>query len=445
VVSGAVVVSWWLVLWVIGSLLSWLEARKMHPARVLDERESKLRFERDVLREQRKLLDRERDAIEQNLEEQQDEQNRGFEAREKQLERQKEDFSWLVQQQEERLQQDKETILTLARQKAIGFPHLAQAYADYFELRDNGVANYLILKPHPALKASGAIRDLSRLRRRAEKAYRVLKYQLDYYEQLFPWLIDFKGEELDDLVRSILDPSEILNDSEEPADPVRKWLTEAEYRNLSTCNKNQLALDRYWQKKKSKWEIGKDYERYVGYLYEQDGFAVKYQGIVKGLADLGRDLIVTRGDEIVIVQCKCWSRHKTIHEKHIFQLFGTTIEYWLKYPSNECNSSSANWDLADIPVKGAFITSTSLSPEAKRFAETLRVDVREDFPLETYPSVKCNVSHRAGEKIYHLPFDQQYDTTVIEEEKNECYVASVQEAEALGFRRAFRWRGPEVE
>ena len=48
---------------------------------------------------------------------------------------------------------------------------------------------------------------------------------------------------------------------------------------------------------------------------------------------------------------------------------------------------------------------------------------------------------RNGEKIYHLPFDQQYDRTLIKEEKNECYLETVKEAEALGFRRAFRWRG----
>jgi hypothetical protein len=37
-----------------------------------------------------------------------------------------------------------------------------------------------------------------------------------------------------------------------------------------------------------------------------------------------------------------------------------------------------------------------------------------------------------------LPFDQQYDTTVIEPERGESFVATVDEAEALGFRRAWR-------
>jgi len=31
----------------------------------------------------------------------------------------------------------------------------------------------------------------------------------------------------------------------------------------------------------------------------------------------------------------------------------------------------------------------------------------------------------------------------VEEERNECYVETVKEAEGLGFRRAYRWRGKE--
>ena len=58
-----------------------------------------------------------------------------------------------------------------------------------------------------------------------------------------------------------------------------------------------------------------------------------------------------------------------------------------------------------------------------------------------YPSVKCNVARRTGNKIFHLPFDQQYDTVLIEEERLECYVKTVSEAEALGFRHAYRWKG----
>jgi hypothetical protein len=94
-------------------------------------------------------------------------------------------------------------------------------------------------------------------------------------------------------------------------------------------------------------------------------------------------------------------------------------------------------------IGGVFVTSTSLSDVAREFAVELGIQVRENFPLEEYPSIKCNVSKRTGEKIYHLPMDQQYDRTVIEEERNECYVRTVADAEELGFRRAWRWRGEQ--
>jgi hypothetical protein len=89
-------------------------------------------------------------------------------------------------------------------------------------------------------------------------------------------------------------------------------------------------------------------------------------------------------------------------------------------------------------------TSTNVSETAAKFASMLGVQIVQNFPLGRYPAIKCNVSLRDGTKIYHLPFDQQYDRTLIEF-KDECFVETVAEAEALGFRRAFRWRGNKAE
>ncbi len=346
-----------------------------------------------------------------------------------------------------RVKRDREALDIIAKEKSQGFPWLAEAYSDYFYLQDLKDADYLKYKSHPAPKAADHIKEIASKRRIAEKLYRILKYQLEYYENLFPWLIEFKGEDLDDLIRKITEKKEKGGETEEVDDPVKIWLTEAEYNSLSRTERNQRALDRYWQKKKSKWEIGRDYERYIGYLYEKAGCSVYYQGAIEGLEDLGRDLIAKKGDTIEIVQCKCWSQEKTIHEKHIFQLFGTTVEYWLKNAQKQKISQLQLFPdlLQKGKIKPTFITSTRLSEKAKEFANVLGVQVIENLPLKHYPSVKCNVSRRTGEKIYHLPFDQQYDRTLIEEERNECYVETVKEAEDLGFRRAFRWRGKRLE
>jgi hypothetical protein len=245
-------------------------------------------------------------------------------------------------------------------------------------------------------------------------------------------LVDFKGEDIDDLIRQILDKKKKGQDYfEEPDDPAKKWLTAAEYEKLPREEKYQTALNRYWQKKKSKWEIGRDYERYVGYRYESLGYNVYYQGIIEGLADLGRDLVAIKGNSAEIVQCKYWSKEKQIHEKHIFQLYGTVIAYRIDHPRTQ--------------ISACFVTSTKLSDRAQAFGKELQIKIVEGLPLEHYPCVKCNISKRDRTKIYHLPFDQQYDRTIIEEERNECYVETVKEAEELGFRRAFRWRGESSE
>ena len=91
------------------------------------------------------------------------------------------------------------------------------------------------------------------------------------------------------------------------------------------------------------------------------------------------------------------------------------------------------------PIKMVIFTSSTLSETAKEFAKTLDVIAHEKMKLERYPIIKCNIS-TSGEKIYHLPFDQQYDNTKIEN-KGEFYAMTIQEAEEAGFRRAWRWFG----
>jgi hypothetical protein len=315
----------------------------------------------------------------------------------------------------------------LLQEKFQGFPWLASAWGDYRLLEAEHKVLQLVARKRPAVQAAAEVREAGRKRAEAERRAKIAEHLLNYYETLFPWLADFRSEDVEEL----LVVASGVAEQEEGRDPARRWLTEAEYEKLSSPEKYQLALDRYWIKKKSRWEVGRDYERYIGYKYESEGFAVRYQGIVEGFEDLGRDLIAAKNGTAEVVQCKYWSEHKTIHEKHIFQLFGTVTAYRLDHPTEN--------------VTGVFVTSTRLSDRARQFADILDIQVQETVPLERYPCVKCNVSRRTGEKIYHLPFDQQYDKTIIEEERLERYVSTAAEAEMLGFRRAKRWLGGHEE
>ena len=80
---------------------------------------------------------------------------------------------------------------------------------------------------------------------------------------------------------------------------------------------------------------------------------------------------------------------------------------------------------------------------AKKMANYLKIGFTENVPLGVYPSIKCNIGHAEyGEqtKIFHLPFDQQYDSTKIDS-PGEFMALTVAEAEAAGFRRTFKWYG----
>jgi hypothetical protein len=324
----------------------------------------------------------------------------------------------------------------ISKEKALGFPWLASAYSEYGKLYDLKVANELENKGHPAKRAAEAIRIMAADKADLRRENRILRELHRYYESLFPWLIEFKGEDLDELIRQVNQPKIDCDPSDEPA---TQWLSDAERDStkLTRAEKYQRALDRYWQSKKSPWQLGRDYERYIGYLHDSKGFRVEYHGIEFGYEDLGRDLICSKDREVRIVQCKYWSGYRTLHEKHVCQIYGTAVAY-RKRLAEERNR------FGEIVVTPWLYVSCAASPTAKEFAQMLGVKLMDNFPFSPYPIIKCNVSLRDGSKIYHLPFDQQYDRTLIEY-KDECYVQTVAEAEALGFRRAFRWRGNQLQ
>lgn len=213
--------------------------------------------------------------------------------------------------------------IQLLKERTSGFPSLFTNIAHYEKLIDDDLSEFLRNKSHPAVSASEAVKIEAKRRREAEFTQRTTQSLIEYYENIAPFLLDFKEQLIDENEEIAVDYSD-----EEKADPVTNFLTKDEYRKLSSVERNQMALDRFWKRpNKPKWLLGRLYERYVGYLYEIGGYDVEYTGVFKGYEDLGRDLICTKGNEIVVVQCKNWSQFKTIFEKHIFQFFGTVFQY----------------------------------------------------------------------------------------------------------------------
>ncbi len=310
------------------------------------------------------------------------------------------------------IDRERSDIQKIVNTRSQSSPWLAERIAEYYKTIDNKRIDAI-----PRTTKKDELKRISKEKRDATFKAKMLESQLSYLTHTFPWLEDFIT---DPPTKEML--AEPTGDTE--WDSLKDWISATEYANLSTVEKYQLALDRYESRARSAWEAGIMYERYVGWVYESHDFDVEYRGALDGYDDMGRDIIAKKDGRVYVIQCKRWDKHKTIHEKHIFQLYGSTILYRIDHPQETV-----------IPL---FVTTTALSECANAVARELHVTVREDLPLKPYPKIKCNIG-KNGEKIYHLPFDQQYDRVIIDKKKGEGYCMTVAEAESLGFRRAHKW------
>lgn len=312
--------------------------------------------------------------------------------------------------------------------------------SQYEKLMDRTLEFITFRTQYRSEKTAEVLATQRKLRKEAERKARFFELLLSYYENLFPWLQDYRDEDDDLVIGQYDDPvsgGDVRDDDESSY-----WLSPEEWARLSSVERNQLALDRYVKSRnRSPHEIGRDYEAFIGYGYESQGYQVTYHGMLMGVEDLGRDLICTKNGVRLVVQCKCWSAARVIREKHINQLFGTMVEYAIR---NHCvldgclGRLQSIEDLTKTKVKGVFVTSTLLSEEARCFADVLGIEILQGLVPGNYPRIKCNVNPDRNTKIYHLPFDQQYERIAINRSEGDFYAFTVLEAENGGFVRAKR-------
>lgn len=296
---------------------------------------------------------------------------------------------------------------------------LASCYADAVAKVFDGSVKYLQSKHPHAEKAIDEVRRMRSLCRKNAKTYELMKYK---YELLLKSLPEAQEilEEDGNIVKGFYD-----SQKEDDSDHTRNWISKSDYEKLSETERNQKALDRYKSSfRKSKWQIGRDYELFCCYwLNKNRGLYVKHNGYKK-MDDLGRDILADDGLQHYVIQCKYWSKSKLVHENVVMQLYASTVEYklhglWMAQP------------------KPLLITNIDLSETAKQIADVLHVE-HIKLQMDDYPMIKCNIG-KDGSKIYHLPFDQQYDKVRINNFLKEM-AWTVEEAEAAGFRRAKRFR-----
>lgn len=316
------------------------------------------------------------------------------------------------------------------------FKDVAQMSADVETYLYEKDEKYLRYKPHPAYSAANKIKEIREACKEQLSIYKEIKYKYDFIIDKFPEIKSYVENDIE-----LLSIAEYVSysDLQDNRDRSRDYISDEEWKSLTVTQRNQLALDRYIQKrKKSNWAIGRDYEMSCAYSLRKKGYFVEMHGIEKRLGDLGRDLIAIRFDktlfetdytkgEVLVIQCKCWNKDFPVRENVLMQLYGTTVAYKIE------NKKILETGIKVTPV--LMIPSfTNISEMAISFAETLGIRIlRQEFV--EFPRIKCNIN--GNNKIYHLPFDQQYDTAQIKNE-GEFYAFTIAEAEAKGFRRAMR-------
>lgn len=328
------------------------------------------------------------------------------------------------------------------------FHSAAQITADIDLVLYGEAINYLKYKQHPAYSAAETVRELKNTTKEYLLELKTLQYKVEFLTSIYPELAHYieNESELLELGEANLN----LDETMASYDRVRDHIPYDEYKKLSPSERNQLALDRWLSNVPKHW-IGRIYEMYVAQEIKKHktykpSYKLDMYGIRSGVNDLGRDIIYYSESATYVIQCKCWAMFKEIHEKTMCQTLGTTVEFQVEkeieyeqtYSLFDCFDCFQSPPPKAIPI---VVTPTPLSDVAQRFAKHLQIKViTTKKPIEeikrSVPLIKCNINN--GERIYHLPFDQQYHRTIIDESKGEFYAMTVKEAEDKGFRRALK-------
>lgn len=84
-----------------------------------------------------------------------------------------------------------------------------------------------------------------------------------------------------------------------------------------------------WNKRKK--EIGDLYEAFIAEHYRSLGYDVIERGKNLGVKDKGIDLIATKDEELLLIQCKNWAINNKIEKKHLSEFVGDVTVYLEKY------------------------------------------------------------------------------------------------------------------
>lgn len=300
---------------------------------------------------------------------------------------------------------------------------MKKLFNDYYEKKCNWYEEYFRFKKRPSNKSADYIAEI-------KSEYKALQIE---NRQLKLTLSEFVSDEEKN---TVIEKEEHSFDDENKAYKYGK-LSKEEWEDLSYIEKLDIVLDRYKNSWKDKLNIGLEFERYCGYLYEKKGYQVKYWGILNGKADGGIDLIAKNKTKTLYIQCKYWGNSKTIRENTISQLFGSALKMAI---DNEETYESFIKKVKSEKIRIILLTKTGISEEAKQFCKKLSVIYKENIEIKLdYPRIKLVYGE---DKIFYIPTDLQYDNIIFSSSNKEygrCFTCK--EAENLGYRHCYKWRG----
>jgi len=113
----------------------------------------------------------------------------------------------------------------------------------------------------------------------------------------------------------------------------------------------------YYKPKNPKIEKGQNYEEFIADIYRDRGYHVIEHGKIMGRKDGGIDLIATKEDETILIQCKNWkeSGQWRIRQHHIKALRTDARDFIEKHPEFKKPKLKARFVLSGrILDKGAW-------------------------------------------------------------------------------------------
>jgi len=144
-----------------------------------------------------------------------------------------------------------------------------------------------------------------------------------------------------------------------------------------------------------KTEQGLNYERYIGFLLEQEGHIVFYRGAYAGEKDKGVDLVALKNAQTRLIQCKCFNGEVPIDQ----------VEKYLKHIKYEWENVSDS-PIQDIPHSWELYYTSWLSNGA--FKTCRDNNIKHTNHGTGAPSLVKAFCFN-GEKRYMLPGQQFYD------------------------------------